>query len=170
MKERCSNPNSAQFKWYGGKGITVCARWRESYAHFLEDMGTRPEKHTIDRIDNTKGYAPDNCRWSTPKTQVHNSSKIIWVEYQGKKIMLRELCRDMDIPFLRVYARYVKRGLPLEASLHEPDLRGESIWKRKVIRKNTRPEAKKCPRCHSFMKESGAACQRCTIIMTWEVA
>ncbi|KKL03559.1 hypothetical protein LCGC14_2624910 [marine sediment metagenome] len=72
MIQRCNNPNSSSYKRYGGRGIKVCDRWRESFAAFLADMGERPEGKTLDRKDNDGNYEPDNCRWATPKEQRAN--------------------------------------------------------------------------------------------------
>ena len=68
MRNRCYNPKVAWWHCYGGKGIKVCDRWRK-FANFLEDMGERPPGLTLDRIDSSKDYGPDNCRWVTPKEQ-----------------------------------------------------------------------------------------------------
>lgn len=73
MKLRCYNKNVHNFKYYGGKGITVCDRWIHSYPNFLEDMGPRPENKTIDRIDSSKGYFKENCRWATSYEQSQNT-------------------------------------------------------------------------------------------------
>jgi len=73
MIERCENPNHIGFKYYGGRGIKICARWRSSFEAFFADMGPKPSpRHTLDRKDNERGYEPDNCRWATPAEQRAN--------------------------------------------------------------------------------------------------
>jgi hypothetical protein len=74
MKERCNNSNAPNYHLYGGRGITVCARWSgaDGFNNFLGDMGTRPDNTTLDRINNDLGYDPENCRWSSPKVQSAN--------------------------------------------------------------------------------------------------
>lgn len=71
--QRCTNPNNSVWENYGGRGITICDRWRNSFEAFLEDMGERPSPtHEVDRIDNDLGYYKENCKWSTPKEQANN--------------------------------------------------------------------------------------------------
>lgn len=71
MKTRCQNPNSPVYARYGAKGITVCPRW-QLFENFLADMGEVPEGLTLDRVDGSKGYSPENCRWATLRQQSWN--------------------------------------------------------------------------------------------------
>lgn len=71
--DRCTNPKCGDFHYYGGRGISICQRWRQSFTNFYADMGQRPSpKHSIDRIDNDGHYEPTNCRWATMVQQASN--------------------------------------------------------------------------------------------------
>lgn len=83
MLGRCYHQGNASYKRYGGMGVTVCQRWRK-FENFLADMGPRPgPEYSIDRIDNTKGYAPSNCRWATRKEQARNRTSSVFATYNG---------------------------------------------------------------------------------------
>lgn len=76
IKTRCYNKNSTYFNHYGGRGVGMCERWRESFENFYEDMGDIPsEKHSIERLDVNKGYTLDNCEWVTKEVQARNRRK-----------------------------------------------------------------------------------------------
>jgi len=71
MVQRCTNPNTKDYKNYGGRGITICKRWRK-FENFLKDMGPKPKGLTIERKNNNRGYSPSNCVWATRTQQIHN--------------------------------------------------------------------------------------------------
>lgn len=80
MKQRCLNPRNADYKYYGGRGITVSKEWND-YSVFIKDMGKRPSTfHTIERIDNEKGYCKENCKWVTKLEQARNKRNIVITE------------------------------------------------------------------------------------------
>ena len=112
MVNRCRNPNSPNFARYGGRGITVCDRWLTSFAAFLADMGERPSlEHSIDRIDNSKGYEPGNCRWATAKQQCRNTSKNVRLTFEGRTQCVSAWAEELGVSVGTLFGR-IARGWP----------------------------------------------------------
>lgn len=116
MKGRCYNPNDAAYENYGGRGITVCERWRESFENFLEDMGNRPSlKHSLDRIEVNGIYDKPNCRWADMKTQ-SNNRRVCFLELNGVKKSVTEWAAQLGISKQLIAARKC-RGLTVDKIL-----------------------------------------------------
>jgi len=101
IKDRCHNVNSKQYADYGGRGITVCDEWRNSYQSFLSYVGRRPSRSlSLDRIDNDGGYKPGNVRWATAKTQMRNRRQSCQIcghdEHRAKICPLRYAVDPVD--------------------------------------------------------------------------
>lgn len=118
---RCTNPKSPAYPRYGGRGIKVCKRWRESVWAFLEDMGPRPTPaHTVERIDGARGYEPGNCRWATRKEQARNRpERNVRLTCQGRTMLMVEWAEETGIPLGTLHAR-LKRGWPEERAILTP--------------------------------------------------
>lgn len=128
MRTRCENPNSAAFKDYGSRGIAVCERWLD-FVNFYADMGPRPsERHSIDRLDNNKGYEPGNCRWATSKEQQRNRRDNLVVRFDGYEAPLAEHCELLGLKYKTVHRRLVC-GASLEQALSKGRLPRNTIKK-----------------------------------------
>jgi hypothetical protein len=118
MHDRCRNKKHHRYKNYGKRGIKICARWYD-FKNFLDDMGKRPENHTLDRIDNDGNYEPSNCQWATWDEQRRNQSRSVFVEYKGEKLLLIDLCARLGVSRSIMYGR-LRNGWPLEHALFTP--------------------------------------------------
>lgn len=121
MLDRCTNPKNKAYPRYGARGIHVCDRWKD-YSAFIEDMGPPPPGASIERVDNAKGYDPDNCRWATQSEQTRNTSRNRMVTLDGETMCLFDACQKCGVNYWTVRSR-LKRGLSLEDSL---GLKGEA--------------------------------------------
>lgn len=119
MKQRCTNPKFNGFENYGGRGITVCYRWLNSFENFLSDMGPRPIGMSIERKDNSLGYSPENCVWATPKEQLNNTRANHFIEYDGRTLTLMQWSEKTGIPY-RALQKRIKYGWPTDRLLTEP--------------------------------------------------
>jgi len=118
MIARCTQPKMQSYRYYGGRGICVCARWM-NFPSFLTDMGEKPYGMTLDRIDSSKHYEPSNCRWATPGQQAVNKSNNIWVEIGGRRQVLSHWAKEIGINRTTVLMR-IHRGWDTVRALTEP--------------------------------------------------
>lgn len=118
MKNRCLNPNAADFAYYGAKGITVPENWL-TYEGFLADMGERPCHTTLDRRDGQKGYSKSNCRWATRQTQSQNRHYTLNVTHDGATFKSWEWAEKLSIRLATFHHRLWrhKRGLLSRAEI-----------------------------------------------------
>lgn len=131
MKARCNDPRHHAFYRYGGRGIDVCEAWASDFTAFARDMGPRPPNTSIDRIDNSRGYSPDNCRWTDAKTQVRNSrtSKVSeqdvrdllrMVHVDGAEVHTLDLVFPLSVVQIRAIA--LGRSFPIEGYVYPTKL------------------------------------------------
>lgn len=119
MKSRCYNTKKKEYSHYGGKGITVCDEWRDDFQAFYDWSMSHGYKDnlTIDRIDNSKGYNPKNCRWVTMKEQLNNYSKNHLVNYKGNQYTIHQLSQKINIPERTLRYRIVNNWKEIELNL-----------------------------------------------------
>jgi hypothetical protein len=114
---RCYNPNADKYEYYGGRGISVCARWRESFSAFLEDMGPRPSpKHQLDRKDNDGNYEKANCRWATRIEQANNKRSNHLLTLDGRTQSVASWGRELGISGRTIITR-LRRGWTVDRAL-----------------------------------------------------
>ncbi len=122
MKERCYNPANRSYPNYGGRGIAVCDRWRDSFVAFFEDMGPKPSPtHSLDRIDGNGDYRPDNCRWATREQQQNNLRINRMLTYDGKTQTLARWAKELGIRQKTISTR-LSAGHSVEEALFAGEL------------------------------------------------
>ena len=122
IKGRCLNPRNKRYKYYGGRGITICQEWIDSFPKFLEDIGKRPyPKATLDRIDVNKGYFKENCRWTDWVTQSQNRRSAHLLTYKGKTMSMRQWAEETGLPLKRIKQRILNYHWSVEKTLETPD-------------------------------------------------
>lgn len=122
MVQRCTEPTHPAWKNYGGRGITVCERWRHDFGAFWADMGPSYQKGLdLDRKDNEKGYSPENCRWVTRTINCRNRRNTRHVTFWGREMTVKELSEKSGIKYTTLLYR-LDHGCPLEKLIDEPDV------------------------------------------------
>ena len=124
MLNRCHYPKYKEARYYSGRGITVCQRWRESFTAFLSDVGFRPSKrHSIDRIENDRGYEPGNVRWATLEEQARNRRNVPKYTVNGEAKSVAEWATIVGIPPQLITSR-IRNGWPPEKAILQKPIPG----------------------------------------------
>jgi len=116
MRNRCTNPNDPKFKNHGGRGITVCDEWMNSFETFSSDMGERPSNYSIDRIDNNKGYFKENCKWSSMTEQNNNKTNNVLLTHNGMTMTVSQWAVYLNMNVHTLFWR-IKRKWSIEKTL-----------------------------------------------------
>jgi hypothetical protein len=112
IKSRCTNPSDKGYPAYGGRGISICKEWAESFETFIEDIGFRPQEGlTLDRIDNDRGYEPGNVRWVTHMINSNNTRKNVRYTKNGATYTARELAEKFSVPYSRMNWCLIRYGI-----------------------------------------------------------
>ena len=128
MRQRCFDKNFPQYKHYGGRGITICKEWGDSFEAFYADMGPRPTlRHTLDRIDNDKGYFPGNVRWATRQEQPKNRRTNYRFLVNGEVMLLKDIARMFGLNRL-VVSRRLRSGMGIGYALLCPHYSYLRLW------------------------------------------
>jgi hypothetical protein len=120
MINRCTYSKTSGYEFYGGRGITVCERWRRDFSVFLADVGPRPSaNHSLDRTDNSLGYEPGNCSWRVSHAQSRNRRSTRIIRAFGKSQCVSDWANEYGITIACLFAR-LRKGIPIEAALTIP--------------------------------------------------
>ena len=116
MKMRCLNPNYREYNLYGGRGITICPRWINSFENFYKDMKDCPINKSLDRIDNEKGYCKSNCKWSTKTEQANNTRTNHFLIYKNRTQTIAQWSEETGLKYHTLWRR-LKIGWSVEKAL-----------------------------------------------------
>lgn len=170
MRSRCYSPSSKQYKDYGGRGITVCAEWRNDFNQFVQDMGPRPEGFTLERKNNNKGYSLGNCKWASRKEQQRNRRNTIKLVIDGREFRAADLADINGVKPDTIVARH-RRGFSFLKIIQKDRLPEVTSNRRKEAgakASKTRREKTHCKRGHLFdqkntykTKKGTRLCRKC---------
>lgn len=118
MKDRCYNSNNTKFYRYGGRGITICDKWRVSFQAFFDDLGPKPDlSYSLERVNLDGNYEPSNCIWASPKTQSNNRRTNHSITFNGKTQNLTAWARELGINHQTLAERFKKGKWSIEKCL-----------------------------------------------------
>lgn len=106
MNSRCYDPKNKRFAYYGGRGITVCPEWREDFSAFFSSMGPCPPSFQIERMDNSKGYSPSNCKWASKQENCNNRRSNVVVEYEGRRQTASQWASELNCKLANILYRF----------------------------------------------------------------
>lgn len=122
IKARCYSPSQTKGN-YKKDNIQVCERWLSSFDNFIDDMGYAPsDKHSIERIDNSKNYEPDNCKWIIVNEQPKNRSSVKYFTYNCKTLILKDWARELNINYTTLYNRIYRQKMSFEEAINYSNL------------------------------------------------
>jgi len=121
MCRRCQDKKDIAWVNYGGRGITVCARWLKSYDNFFADMGEVPDGKSLDRLDTNKGYRPNNCRWATKEEQLNNQRRNVRLTHNGMTLTVSQWAKKLTLRTDTLFKRLQR--MPIEKALVSGKLR-----------------------------------------------
>lgn len=116
IKQRCLNKNIKNYNKYGGRGITICKEWKDSFETFYKDMGEAPSGKSLDRINNNGNYCKSNCRWATDIEQQNNRSNNRFILYKGETKTIAQWSKLLNINYNTLHSR-IKRGWDIKRAL-----------------------------------------------------
>jgi hypothetical protein len=134
MLYRVYNKKAHNYKHYGGKGLEVCKEWHkfENFRNWALFNGYS-DKLTIDRIDNGKGYSPENCRWILHEEQARNKSSNLYYTINGETKLLKDWAEEYGFKYLTIYSRVILKGIPIETALNTPSVKDDKyrgiLWR-----------------------------------------
>ncbi len=124
MKDRCCSVGRRTWKDYGGRGITVCDRWMNSFENFYADMGDPPWGHSLDRENNNGGYCKENCRWTDTFTQARNRRTNKWFEWKGESRLLTDIACMENVAYCSFRNKIFIMGMSVEEAVRDCQNRG----------------------------------------------
>lgn len=122
--QRCNNPNNHDYKYYGGRGITVCSEW-ESFEQFYKDMGSKPRGFTLDRINNNGNYKSENCKWASRKEQANNTRRNRPILYNGEIKPISHWVKELGLSSHTVYRR-LNKGYNIDEVFYKGNLKDKN--------------------------------------------
>lgn len=134
IKERCFNKNCEAYKYYGGRGITVCDEWKNNFQNFYDWAMSNGYKDnlTIERIDFNGNYCPENCKWIPRSEQTKNRRNVHKITYKGKTQSLSDWARELNINFNTLYQRVITLKWDITKSFEKPILKRNRFYKQAI--------------------------------------